>query len=89
MIELELSIVLLMSLFSTALYLPRKELVWGIIAFGCWQVTAFLWVLISPMSSTYSIAFLFQAIAIIILITIIIQLLLKLKMKGYEPSELD
>ena len=89
MIELELFIVFFTSIFFTLLYLGKRELVWGIITFGAWLTTSFMWTMINPMSTTYSIALFFQGIAFIFLLMVVIQLLGNLRSRGREESDLD
>lgn len=89
MIELELFVVFFASIFFTLLYVGRRELLWGAITFGCWQVVGFLWTRIDPMSSTYSVAILFHSIGILFGLMVVLQWLSAFKNRNLEPSELD
>jgi hypothetical protein len=77
-IELEIMLVFLAAIFFTLLYLLSERIEYGILTFICWQTTALMWLFISPMSSGYTVAFIWQAVALIFLVLIMLQLLSRL-----------
>lgn len=88
-IELEAFLVFFSAIFFTLIYLGKREPLWGVITYGCWQVTAFMWINIVPIESTYSVALFFQGIAIMFLLMTVLQWLNAFKNRNLEPSELD
>jgi len=88
LIELEIMIVFLACLFFTLLYILTIEILFGVITFGLWFAFGLIWILISPMSTSYAFGFLFQGVGILFLVTVIYQYLRHLDLqKGYEEEE--
>lgn len=90
MIELEIFIVFYTACFFTALYVILQDLVFGVITWSCWFVLGLMWIFINPMSTGYTIAFLFQAIGLMFLLSVIVRILRSFDfLQKPEESDLD
>ena len=91
MIELELFIVFFTALFFTLIYVGTKgSTLWGILCYAAWQTFALMWLFIVPMSTSYLIAWLFEAVSMIFLLATIVGLLHSAgRLKPREHSDLD
>lgn len=90
MIELEILVVFNAAIIFTVIYVLSQDLVFGIITWGCWFALGMMWMFISPMSTGYTISFLFQGIGFTFLLSVIVQLLRRFDFwKQPEQSDLD
>lgn len=90
MIELEIFIVFFAALFFTLLYVIAQEIVFGILTWACWFALGMMWMFISPMSTGYTIALLFQAIGFLFLLSTVVKILKALDFwQPREESDLD
>jgi len=78
------------ALFFTLLYVISQEVVFGILTWACWFALGLMWMFISPMSTAYTLALLFQAIGFIFLFSTIVKILKSFDFwQSREESDLD
>jgi len=92
MIELEVTLVFLTTIFFTLIWIMRNfKIFWGILSSASWMTVGMMWLVITPMESHYSIALFFWIVGFLFLVIVIVQYINRLKVKrGYrEPDGED